>query len=129
MNRKERRARKVAERKLGKGITDREFPPGYVQLVESMTVLIKAWIEAEPTLPDLRWHERGTVIYAGDLTGPGLQYLANSPDAYRLCRWIDERTGKQATLFQMDCALRILGHLPGWEGRHAPPPRPDGRLN
>lgn len=128
MNRKERRARKAADRVLGKTIASREFPPGYVQLVERLAMLVTYWVEHEPTLPDLRWHDRGTVIYAGDLTGPGLKFLANSPDAYRLCHWVDERTDRKATLFQMDCALRSLGHLPGWGG-HVPPPSPNRRLN
>ncbi len=90
-----------------------DFPPGYVALIERFRQLIQDWCGAEPGLPDLRWHDPGTVRYVGPLRGEAVRYLADSPDAFRLVEWLDVETGRQGTLAQLTMALQLLGHLPG----------------
>lgn len=98
----------------------RELPPGYVALVERLTELIQQWCGEQPRLPDLRWHDPGDAMYIGGLDSELLRFLANSQDAFRLLEWLDEKTDRKATIFQVTWALRMLGHLPGGPSRGEP---------
>jgi hypothetical protein len=110
MNRRQRRA---FEAGVKAGETGR-FPPAYIRLVERLIELIPQWIAAEPTLPDLRWHDigEGGTLITGPLSGECLKYLADSSDAVRLCQWLDEKTDHQATLLQTSTALGFVGQIP-----------------
>jgi hypothetical protein len=92
------------------------IPPGYVALVRRLAQLTVKWCEREPTLPDLRWLDPGDTLFVGALRGKPLDFLVDSPDARRLCEWLDMKTNGEATVFQMTMALRMLGHLPGGPG-------------
>ncbi len=110
MNRAQRRAQAAQLRAAKALVQKHEFPPGYIQLVERLAKLIREWCRAQPTTPELRFHDRGKILYAGSLGNPdAVKFLANSPDAFRLCAWLDEQTGRQATVFQVDCVLREMG--------------------
>jgi hypothetical protein len=110
-NRKQRRAFEAGKRSAKTG----ELPPEYAELIGRMARLILEWIEQEPGLPDLRWHDMTAdkTMVIGGLSGAALKYLAGSPDAIRLCEWLDERTGGEATLYQATWALKLAGQLPG----------------
>ncbi len=91
----------------------KDLPPGYAALVERLMALIEQWCGAEPGLPDLRWLDPGDTMFIGSLGAREVQrYLADSPDAFRLLAWLDQQTGREATVFQATVALRMLGHLP-----------------
>jgi hypothetical protein len=90
----------------------REMPPGYVALIQRLMTLIVQWCEEQATLPDLRWLDSGNTAFIGPLQGTAVKYIADSPDAFRLVAWLDEQTHHEGTLFQLDVALRQLGHLP-----------------
>jgi hypothetical protein len=111
MNRKQRRAIEAGKRAAKTG----EMPPGYVELIKSMARLILEWIEAEPGVPDLRWHDMtdDKTALIGPLTGDPLKYVAGSPDALRLLEWLDTQTNGKATLYQATMALKLAGQLPG----------------
>jgi hypothetical protein len=99
------------------------IPPGYVALVRRLAELIVDWCGKQPGLPDLRWLDPGDTMFVGPLRGKTLDFLVDSPDARRLCEWLDETTNREATVFQMTMALRVLGHLPGGpEPEEAPEP-------
>jgi hypothetical protein len=91
----------------------RKIPPEYVALIKRLMVLIQQWCGEQPALPDLKWLDPGDTVFIGGLAGKALDFLCDSPDARRLCEWLDEQTNRQATVFQMTMALRFLGHLPG----------------
>lgn len=85
------------------------FPPGYVECLEKMARLIPEWIRAQPSPPELKFHEWGTVAFTGSLMDAAtVRYLAASPDAEALLRWLGEQTDGQATLLQ---AKHVLAHL------------------
>lgn len=120
MNRQQRRAAQAQQRKR-KAKKPREWPPGYIECVKEMARLIPKWLRAQPTTPDLQWHDKKDgVLVTGDLTGPAVKYLAASPDAERLLAWLDERTGKQGTVLQARVALGMLGLI---ESEDRPPPK------
>jgi hypothetical protein len=98
------------------------IPPGYVALVQRLAELIVDWCGEQPGLPDLRWLDPGKTLFVGALRGKALDFLVDSPDARRLCEWLDEKTNREATVFQMTMALRMLGHLPGGPDLEEPEP-------
>ena len=69
--------------------------------------------DREPRLPDLKWLDPGDTVFIGSLESKALDLLVDSPDARRLCEWLDVQTDRKATILQMTMALRMLGHLPG----------------
>lgn len=74
---------------------------------------------AEPVPPDLRWLEQkddGTFISAA--LDAGAEYLADSPDAFRLIAWLDEQTGRQLSINQAKWALRLCRALPMPDGSY-----------
>jgi len=95
---------------------ERPFPPGYIACCDRLMQLVPQWIEAksQERYLDLRW-QRWTmpdgkrVVYAGALGGETAQFLADSPDALELLNWLDEQTGKKATLLQAKVVLERLG--------------------
>jgi hypothetical protein len=116
VNRKQRRAFEAGQRSAKTG----EVPPGYVELVKRMARLIPEWIAAEPVPPDLRWHDSrdDETLIVGPLTGDALKWLAASPDAVRLCQWLDAQTGREASLLQARIALELAGQLPRRESHN-----------
>jgi hypothetical protein len=88
-------------------------PPGYVELIQRLAVLIEQWCCDFHGLPDLQWHEPEGTAFIGPLHGDALKYLAKSPDAMALLMWLDEQTDRKATLIQATIALQSLGHLRG----------------
>jgi hypothetical protein len=118
VNRKQRRAFEAGKRSAKTG----ELPPGYVELIKRMAQLILEWIEREPGLPDLRWHDmtEDKTMLIGPLKGDPLKYVAGSPDAVRLLEWLDVRTDGEATLYQATMALKLAGQLPGGPERTEP---------
>lgn len=90
-----------------------DLPPGYIDLVKRLIVLIEQWCGEQPGLPDLQWHDPGDTAFIGALRGDALKWLAKTPDAIRLLEWLDVQTDHKATLIQATVALRHLGHLPG----------------
>ncbi len=122
MNRAQRRKQAAELRAAKAAVHKHEFPPGYIQLVERLAKLIPEWCRAQPKTPELRFHDRGRILYAGSLGNPdAVKFLANSPDAFRLCAWLDEQTGRQATVFQVDCVLRELGAFAKHESKVTSP--------
>ncbi len=93
--------------------SQKKLPPGYVELVKRLCQLTLEWCGMQIGLPDLRWLDPGETLFIGNLRGKALDFLVDSPDARRLCAWLDEKTNHEATIFQMTMALRFLGHLPG----------------
>ena len=68
----------------------------YSDCAAQVLALMKTWLETEcqTRAPELRFHEWGETVYAGPLRGSSLDVLCASPDARRMCEWIDERTGR-----------------------------------
>lgn len=88
-----------------------ELPEGYVRLIHETANLMREWVSSRAVKPDLRWvqeREGGAFIAAG--LDVGAHYLADSPDAFALPAWLDERTGQQLSLNQARWALRIYQH-------------------
>ncbi len=85
--------------------------PGYAALVKRLAALIPQWCSMHPSA-DLRWRNWEGAIFAGNLQHPFLGMLAISDDAFVLLRWLDDRTGKEATLLQARVALELSGKLP-----------------
>jgi hypothetical protein len=99
-------------------MTEPEFPPpAYVALVQRLCGLIAQWWREQTPRPELRWLDWGDTIFAGALHGEPLKYLADSPDAFRLLEWLDEQTGREATVFQARTALQYVGLIPGGPDR------------
>lgn len=124
MNRRERRAEQSRARKAfeaGKAAAKTgKLPPGYYELIERMARLAADWVNSQPTTPELRWHASDDkTIVTGSLGEPHVQaYLANSPDAFRLLAWLDEQTGREASLYQATWALRRCRALPMPDGSY-----------
>ena len=83
----------------------------YEACAKQVLALMKVWLEREcqSRAPDLRFHEWGTDLFGGALTGSCLDVLCASDDARRMCEWIDEQTGRQATLLMAYVAAEALG--------------------
>lgn len=71
----------------------------------------RSWIERErcTRLVDLRWHEWGTIVYIGPLSGSALDLLCDSDDARAMCEWADEQTGRKCSLLQAYVIAEELG--------------------
>lgn len=108
------------------------LPPAYYQEIERAAELIHEWYHSQPTPPDLRWlkepsapelgiaggkGEAGEVFIAADLD-VGAQYLADSPDAFRLLAWLDAKTEHRLSLNQAKWALRRVRALPMPDGTY-----------
>lgn len=95
------------------------MPPEYFALIETMARLIFEWVQAEPARPDLKWHQTDAnrTIITGDLD-VGAAYLANSPDAFRLLAWLDEKTERKASIYQVTWALRLCRGMPMPDGSY-----------
>lgn len=94
----------------------RPFPPGYIACCDRLMELIPQWIAAksQERYLDLRWERWTTrsglkICYAAALGGETASILAASPDAIELLNWLDEQTGKKATLLQAKTVLEHLG--------------------
>lgn len=90
-------------------------PPGYIACCNRLEQLIPQWIEqkSQERYLDLRWErwivDGKRIVYAGALGGPTAKFLAASPDAEELLNWLDEQTGRQATLLMAKVVLEHLG--------------------
>jgi hypothetical protein len=96
------------------------FPPQYYDDIEKAAKLIAEWVHAQPTPPDLRWIEQKDdgVFIAAALDDAGASYLADSPDAFALLAWLDEKTGRKLSLNQAMWALRRCRALPLPDGSY-----------
>jgi hypothetical protein len=90
------------------------FPKGYERDAQALRLAIQQWIAAtsESRLPDLRFHDWGTICYVGPLHGDALDHLAASADARAMLEWADERTGRRATLLMACVVLEMMGLKP-----------------
>lgn len=95
------------------------LPPEYFAFIETLARHIFEWVQAEPTPPDLKWHQTDAnrTIITGALDA-GAAYLANSPDAFRLLAWLDEKTEHKASIYQVTWALRLVRALPMPDGSY-----------
>lgn len=147
-NRKDRRAQRAQERKarrsdtMGKGFTTGPLPPhvtnhpafkagekaaaegtgfpqGYYDEIEKAAKVIFEWVSSQTPKPDLRWIEQKEdgVFIAADLD-LGAGYLADSPDAFRLLAWLDQKTDRKLSLNQATWALRRCRALPMPDGTY-----------
>lgn len=93
------------------------LPPAYYEDIERAAREMIAWLQLRTEPPELRWLEWDkdrTFIAAG--LDAGAAYLADSPDAFALLAWLDERTHRKLSLNQAGWALRLIGQLPMPEG-------------
>lgn len=91
-----------------------KVPAGYEQDAQALKAAIQEWIAStsESRLPDLRFHDWGTVCYVGPLCGTALDHLAASADARAMLEWADERTGRRGTLLMACVVLETMGIKP-----------------
>lgn len=96
------------------------FPPRYYDDIEKAAKLIAEWVHAQPMPPDLRWIEQKDdgVFIAAALDDVGASYLADSPDAFALLAWLDEKTGRRLSLNQATWAHRRCRALPMPDGSY-----------
>lgn len=89
------------------------FPPAYFEDIKAAAALIRQWRAMQPVTPELRWlvWDAGRTFIAAGLD-VGAQYLADSPDAFRLLAWLDEATGRKLSLNMAGWALRMVGEIP-----------------
>ena len=145
MNRKDRRARRAQERRarrtgdtmgssygtgpLPRSVTEHpafkagqkatEFSPEYYQSIEDAARLISEWYHAQPERPTLRWvQQKNDRVFLAAALDVGAQYLADSPDAFRLLAWLDERTERKLSLNQATWALRRCRAIPMPDGSY-----------
>jgi hypothetical protein len=92
------------------------LPPGYHEDIEQAAALIVEW-HAQQVDPDLRWlaMDRDRTFIAAALD-TGASYLADSPDAFRLLAWLDEKTGRKLSINQAMWALRRCRAMPMPDG-------------
>lgn len=93
----------------------------YEECAKQVVFLMQRWIdnECQTRSPDLRFLEWGRVAYAGPLAGSALDRLCASPDARRMCEWVDEQTGHEATLLMAYAAIEKLGLKSSSSGKEA----------
>lgn len=86
----------------------------HADCADRVLALMKIWLEYEcqTRCPELRFHDWGQTAYVGPLAGESLDVLCASPDARRMCEWIDEQTGHEATLLMACAAAEMLGLKP-----------------
>lgn len=123
MNRKDRRAQRAQERKArrpafqaGQRAAEKgEVPPQYIEDTGRIAAAMLAWLAAEPTLPDLKWHDMMATdtMIAAPLAGEWLEYLAATPDAIRMLEAVDAATKHVGSLYQATVALKLISQLPG----------------
>lgn len=92
-----------------------QLDPGYVACVERIGKLIPEWCAARadrPGLPDLKFFDHGNVMVGAALEPLTYCLLARTADATDLLEYLDERE-PEATIFQVRCALGVLGFLHG----------------
>lgn len=148
MNRKDRRAQRVRERKARRSDTmgasshagplpehvtshpafqegklraekGEGFPPEYYEQIERAAKLAFEWVHAQPAPPDLRWVEqKDDGVFIAAALDAGALYLADSPDAFALLAWLDEQTGRKLSLNQVVWALRRCRALPMPDGSY-----------
>lgn len=85
--------------------------PAYVKDIERAIELIPQWCSARDALPDLRFWTFGDMMFIAALCEP--KWLAISPDAFELLKWLDAETGGKLTVYQAHFALEHLGFLVG----------------
>jgi hypothetical protein len=105
--------------RVSKGGAQGDISERYYKAIEAAARLMREWVRAQPTLPDLRWVEEkddGTFIAAG--LDVGAEYLADSPDAFRMLAWLDEKTDRQLSINQARGALLLCGALPMPDGSY-----------
>lgn len=96
-----------------------EVPEGYHKAIEDAARLMREWVRAQPTMPDLRWlPEKDDGVFISAALDAGAAYLADSPDAFRLLAWLDEQTGHQLSLNQTKWALRLCRAMPMRDGSY-----------
>lgn len=88
-----------------------KLPPSYDRDAIVLAQAIQEWIErtSKTRLPDLRFHDWGTICYIGPLHGEALDHLAASADAREMLEWADVRSGRKATLLMACAVLEQLG--------------------
>lgn len=92
---------------------------GYYQAIEDAARLMVEWVRAQPVMPELRWlPENDDGVFIAAALDEGAAYLADSPDAFRMLAWIDERTGRQMSLNQARWALRLCRAMPMPDGSY-----------
>lgn len=114
---KEGQARRA---RIAQGSGEPAMPQRYYDDISEAAGLIVEWHQAQLKVapPDLRWVEErddGTFIAAA-LDAP--QLLADSPDAFRLLAWLDEKTGRKLSIYQARWALRLCRALPMPDGSY-----------
>lgn len=101
-----------ARERIGRGLVNH---PGYVELVKRLADVANEWRAAHPQAR-LKFHEENVkaTFLTGDLGGAYTRgYFADSEDADALLVYMDERTGKKASLMQAIFALSYLGWVTG----------------
>lgn len=94
----------------------RGLPQAYYDEIERAAELIVQW-HAEQIDPDLRWLKPDAdKTFISATLGDGMTYLADSPDAFSLLRWLDEKTGRRLSLNQAMWALRRCRAMPMRDG-------------
>lgn len=85
--------------------------PKYVAQVKALAEAARRWMLLHPTA-ELLWQDVGRTLVSGDLYQKEVQgMLARSPSAFELLSYMDERTGKVASLMQAQLALVVIGVL------------------
>jgi hypothetical protein len=105
--------------RVSKGGAPGEMTEGYYKAIEDAARLMGEWVRAQPTMPELRWlaeKDDGTFIAAA--LDAGAEYLADSPDAFRMLAWLDEKTGRQLSINKARWALRLCRALPMPDGSY-----------
>ena len=120
MNRKERRTRRAQERKAGeKAVAEGRLPQAYYDDIEEAARIIFEWVKAQPAEPALRWVEqKDDGVFVAAALDVGAHYLADSPDAFALLAWLDEKTDRKLSLNQATWALRRCRALPMPDGSY-----------
>lgn len=86
--------------------------PAYVAVVEKLAMVARQWLAAHPDA-QLEWIDQGATFVTGNLDNRHvLGYLAKSPEAFELLAYMDEKTGRVASLMQARFALQHLGVAP-----------------
>lgn len=137
MNRQDRRKRRALERKarrrnlsldaipesirnnphFQKGLKG-QLSPEYVKEIEKAAQLIVQWMNEHPRAK-LQWvkqQENGVFVSAAlcDVRS----WIADSPDAYELLDWLDEKTDRSLSFNMMVWALRLCRAIPMPDGSY-----------
>lgn len=129
MNRKDRRAKAARERRgdaFSEGLKagqeaakSGKMPEPYIEAIEDAARRLSKWVEAQPSPPDLRWKEqKNDGVFLAAALPDVIDWIADSPDAKRMLRAVDEQTGHQLSLNQTVWALRLCRAIPMPDGSY-----------